>query len=204
PTLAPDGLTVTVVPTDYQQGQTYNFTIVAKNRKGVAGNAQTATFSTVKPASAYASPDNNASNIGVALPLTLTLSDPPADRNDLVSHLSLSASVNQPAPPTPSPAASPTPSSGDVCSTHYAPPAGAASAPLDFKPVWITSTRVRLVPKTPDGYWPADSTITLKASLTGVKTQAGNWVPADLGSSFTTADKRVIAIHLSNQQPTAC
>jgi lipoprotein-anchoring transpeptidase ErfK/SrfK len=68
----------------------------------------------------------------------------------------------------------------------------------------VTASRVRLLPKTSDGYWPADATITLNAKVNGLKTTAGNWVDKDFTSSFQTADKRVIDVDLSSQNLVAC
>src|SRR3984893_8544081 len=167
--LGPDGTTVTVVPLEYKQGQTYTFTITARSLRGIAGSPQAATFKTMPPATAAAYPDAGSSNLGVGIPLTVTMSSPPADKNALASKFSATVTVNQPV----------------------------AAA-------WTTDRRVRLVPKTPDGYWPANSTMKLTAALRGLATSAGSVFEDDLTSSFSTGDKRVVDVDLSSQHLVAC
>ena len=205
--LGPDGTTVTVEPTAFKQGTRFAFTLTAKNLKGIQGDPQPAQFESLPAATAGSYPDSGTSNLGVGVPLTLTLSSPPADRADLVKHLSLTAEVHSPAPaaaPAPNPSPSPSPSpAADPCAVSYnvTPLAG---GDLPFNASWTTDRRVRLTPKTPDGYWPADSTIHLAAALTGLKTAAGNSFESDLNNTFKTADKRVIDVDLSTQTLTAC
>jgi lipoprotein-anchoring transpeptidase ErfK/SrfK len=199
--LGSDGTTVTVVPADYQQGQVYRYTLVAKNLKGVAGAPQPQSFSTLGAATAYVIPDNQASNIGVAMPLTITLSSPPADRNQLASHISVTVDVHQPPAPSSSPSPGSSPGGAGPCASYTNP---GISGPIQVTPTWLTATRVRLTPRTGDGYWPANATITLKATLGNLKTQAGNWFTQDLASSFSTGDKRVIDVDLTSQTLTAC
>jgi lipoprotein-anchoring transpeptidase ErfK/SrfK len=192
--LGPDGTTVTVVPLQYRQGQTYSFRIIAKSLRGIAGLPQAATFNTLPPATAAAYPDSGTSNLGVGIPLTVTLGSPPLDRNTLASRMSASATVNQPAPA----------GAGGLCAQpQYAPPAVAAGD-LPVTAVWITDRRVRLVPKTADGYWPANSTIKLTAALNGLATSSGSVFEGDLTTSFSTGDKRVIDVDLSSQHLVAC
>src|SRR6202023_1004756 len=93
--LGPDGTTVTVVPLEYKQGQTYSFTVTARSLRGIAGSPQAATFTTLPPATAAAYPDSGSSNLGVGIPLTVTLSSPPADKNALASKITASATVHQ-------------------------------------------------------------------------------------------------------------
>ncbi|HEV3232226.1 MAG TPA: L,D-transpeptidase family protein [Candidatus Dormibacteraeota bacterium] len=206
--LGPDGTTVTVVPATYAQGQSYAFTLIARNLKGIAGAPQKQTFATLGAATAYAYPAGGSGNMGVAVPLTLTLSAAPADKSDFASHLTVTA--DSPAAPaaspsadaSPAPAASPAPSPAANPCTGYAPPAPGTA--LTVNPVWLSATRVRLAPTTPDGYWPANSTITVHAAMANLKTSAGNWWGGDLTSSFSTGDKRVIDVNLSTQTLTAC
>ena len=190
--LGPDGTTLTVVPLDFKQGQTYSFSVRAKNLKGVAGSPQTASFSTLGAATAAAYPDNGTSNIGVGEPLTLTLSGPPVSRSDLVSHLAVSVTVNQPAV---------APGTGG-CAAYASPSVASGDLPVTF--VWTNDHRVRLVPKAPDGYWPANSTVKLTASITGLLTAAGSSFNSDVVSSFNTGDKRVIDVDLTAQHLLAC
>jgi lipoprotein-anchoring transpeptidase ErfK/SrfK len=200
--LGPDGKTVTVVPDQYQQGQTYSFTLTAKSQDGVVGAAQSESFGTLGAATASAYPSG--SNLGVGVPLILVLSDPPADRSDFASHLSVTVDATAPpaSPAAATPPASPSPgaSGGNVCG-QYAEPAGAS---LNVTPVWTSATRVRLMPQTPDGYWPADSTLTLHAAINNLRSSSGNWWASDVGETFKTADKRVIDVDLTSQTLTAC
>ena len=195
-TLAPDGLTVTVLPKQYIQGNSYYFSLVARSLKGISGATQAAHFSSLDAATALAFPNNGSSNMGVSQPLTLTLSAPPADRAELVKALTVTAAFT---PPATTPAVQP----GSTCA-QYSLPAGAGSGAVPFSASWLSSTRVKLLPSTPDGYWPPDATISLNAALTGVKTTGGNWFDAPVASSFQTADKRVIDVNLSSQMLTAC
>ena len=192
--LGPDGTTVTVVPLEYKQGQTYTFTITARSLRGIAGSPQAATFKTMPPATAAAYPDAGSTNLGVGIPFTVTLSSPPADKNALASKFSATVTVNQPAAAA----------GAGLCSQPpYASPA-AATGDLPVTAAWTTDRRVRLVPKTPDGYWPANSTIKLTAALRGLATSAGSVFEDDLTSSFSTGDKRVIDVDLSSQHSVAC
>jgi len=211
-TLAPDGLTVTIVPQTYAQGKTYAFTIRTKNAKGYEGQAQQESFTSLGAATASMYPADGSSNDGVGIPFKLTLSDPPQDRTDFANHLSVSATVT----PAPAPAAmdpnncTPNNTANDpncayanqTCPQYNEPVS--TSGPLTVDAVWLTSTIVQLKPKTADGYWPADSTITLNAQVHGLKTQAGNWIDSDFKSSFQTADKRVIDVNLTSQDLVAC
>src|SRR5258708_3593785 len=54
--LGPDGTTITVVPVDFQQGQTYSFSVIARSLKGVVGLPHSATFRTLGAATPSASP----------------------------------------------------------------------------------------------------------------------------------------------------
>jgi lipoprotein-anchoring transpeptidase ErfK/SrfK len=188
--LAPDGLTVTVLPQAYQQGQTYSFTVVAKNKSGIAGNPQQATFNTLPPGTASASPENG-STLGVAYPITVTLSAPPADRAALVSHLAVSVQVGSPA------------AAGSAACAPYGTSA-VASGPLPVSANWITDRKVQLVPKTQDGYWPAKSTISFKGQIKDLTTNAGNVFDSNISTTFSTGDKRVVDVNLSNQTLTTC
>ncbi|MDQ6747849.1 MAG: hypothetical protein M3010_07085, partial [Candidatus Dormibacteraeota bacterium] len=85
--LSPDGTQVTVVPATYQQGQTYNFSVTARNRRGIAGSPQPLSFSSAPAATVDISPEPGTPNLGVAVPLTVTLSSDVADKADLVSRL---------------------------------------------------------------------------------------------------------------------
>jgi lipoprotein-anchoring transpeptidase ErfK/SrfK len=71
-------------------------------------------------------------------------------------------------------------------------------------PKWLTAKRVQLVPKTADGYWPANSTITLAARLTGYHTAGGSYYVHDVTVNFSTGDKRVVDVDLSSQTLLAC
>ena len=189
--LGPDGTTVTVVPLDFKQGQTYSFSVKARSLKGVAGSPQTASFGTLGAATAAAFPDNGTSNMGVGEPLTLTLSGPPVSRSDFASHLAVSVTINQPA----------TPGTGG-CAAYASPAVAGGDLPVTFS--WTNDHRVRLVPKTPDGYWPANSTVKLTASITGLVTAPGSSFVSDVVSSFNTGDKRVIDVDLTAQHLLAC
>ena len=189
--LAPDGLTVTVLPKPYTQGQTYSLTVVAKNKAGIAGTPQQVSFNTLPPGTAAASIGNGSSNLGVGIPLTVTLSTPPADRNALVGRLTVTAQV-----------ASPAGTGTGTCGSYGN--AAAASGPVPVTASWLSDRKVRLVPKTPDGYWPAKSTISLKGQIQGLSSGAGNVFEGDVSTSFTTGDKRVIDVNLSNQTLTSC
>ncbi|MGI8608921.1 MAG: Ig-like domain-containing protein [Candidatus Dormibacteria bacterium] len=190
--LSPDGTQVTVVPDTYHVGQTYRFGLVARNRNGVAGSPQSLAFSTLPAATVDFSPNPGTPNLGVAIPLTITLSGDATDRNDLVSRLAVTATVNTPAA---------APGSG-VCATYAGPQV--ASGPLAFNANWLSANRVRLTPKTPDGYWPANSAIALSAKLTGYHTADGSAYIHDASTSFVTGDKRVVDVDLAGQNLTAC
>ena len=190
--LSPDGTSATVVPDSYQQGQTYQFSLVAKNTKGIAGAPQALSFSTAPAATVDFAPNPGTQNLGVAIPLTMTLSSDAGDRNDLVQRLSVTADVKTPAAPA-----------GTGLCAGYAQPQ-VATGTLDVNPSWLSSRKVRLTPKTPDGYWPANSAITLTAKLTGYHTASGSFFEHDASLTFNTGDKRVIDVDLSGQQLTAC
>ena len=190
--LSADGTQVTVTPDSYQVGQTYRFALIASNRGGVAGSSQDLTFNTMPAATVDFSPNPGAQNLGVAIPLTVTLSSDAADRNDFVSRLAVSARVN--------PASAP---GTGVCATSYSSPQ-VPSGPLAVNASWLSSRRVRLTPRTADGYWPANSTITVAARLTGYHTADNSSYVHDASLSFNTGDKRVIDVDLSNQNLTAC
>ena len=189
--LAPDGLTVTVVPQSFEQGQTYSFRIKAKSKSGVEGEPQAASFNTLAPGTASVYPSAGSSNMGVAIPLTVTLSDPPADRAAFVAHLSVSAQLGS----------TPVVGAGS-CAGYGVPTVAGGSLPVSAS--WVTDRRVRLTPKTPDGYWPAKSTMTLSAQLTNLSTVAGNTFTKNLTSTFVTGEKRVIDVDLGSQNLTAC
>jgi lipoprotein-anchoring transpeptidase ErfK/SrfK len=189
--LGPDGLTITVIPETFKQGETYSFNVTARNQKGVAGSPQAISFNTLPPATATVYPDRGSTNQGVAIPLTLTLSAPPADRTDFVTHLAVTASA--PAAPV---------TGAGSCTGYGVPAVGAGPLPVSFS--WTSDRRVRLTPKTPDGYWPAQSTISLRARVGNVLTTAGNVFGADMTSSFVTGDKRVVDVDLSGQKLTTC
>ena len=195
--LSPDGTALTVQPTEYAQGETFAFTLVAKNMKGIAGAPQASSFTSLPAANAGVYPNPGTSNLGVAVPLLLILSGTPADRADFVTHLSLTVDSKPPAAP-----AAGTPPAQNPCPQYVVP--AVAGGDLPFTAVWSSARRLRLVPKTPDGYWPPNSTITLSAKISRVKTDAGNWFPSDITSTILTGDKRVIDVDLTSQTLTAC
>src|SRR5207249_5550127 len=75
--LSPERTSIEVTPTSYEQGSTYRFTVTARNARGIAGSPQDASFATLPPATATVSPAPGASNLGVGMPLTITVSSPP-------------------------------------------------------------------------------------------------------------------------------
>ncbi|GAC1331666.1 MAG: L,D-transpeptidase family protein [Candidatus Dormibacteria bacterium] len=189
--LSPDGATVTVVPSSFEQGQTYHFSLVARNKKGIAGAPQPLSFNSLPPATVDISPDPGTQNLGVAIPLVVTLSSDVGDKADLASRLTVSAEVHAPAPP-----------GAAGCASHAAPVL--ASGPIQVTPQWLGRNRVQLSPKTPDGYWPADSTITLAGRLTGYHTAGGSFYAHDVSVKFSTGDKRVVDVDLGSQTLLAC
>ena len=191
--LSGDGSQVTIQPDAYQVGQTYKFDLVAKNKSGIAGAPQPLSFSTLPAATVDFSPDPGSQNLGVAIPLTVTLSSDAGDRNDFVSRLAVSVTVNSPAA---------APGTG-LCATSYASPQ-VASGPLAVSASWLSARKVRLTPRTADGYWPADSTISLAAKLTGYRTASGSTYLHDPSMTFNTGDKRVIDVDLGAQNLVAC
>jgi lipoprotein-anchoring transpeptidase ErfK/SrfK len=194
--LSPDGSTVQVLPVRYEQGSTYEFALTATSLGGVVGGAQTARFQSLPPATAQASPKGGESNLGVGVPLILTLSQPPADRNDFAAHLRVTASGStSPAPVDPA--------ATGACG-QYAGVPGPAGPDLPVSVAWVAATKVRLAPRTADGYWPANTTISLAARISGLRTASGNWFTSDLASTFTTGDKRVVDVDLTTQTVTAC
>jgi lipoprotein-anchoring transpeptidase ErfK/SrfK len=194
--LSSDGSTVQVLPARYEQGSTYGFTLTATSLRGVAGDAQPASFKALPPATAQASPKAGESNLGVGVPLILTLSQPPADRNDFAAHLRVTASGST------SPVAV-DPASVGACGQYAAAPApGGPDLPVSA--AWIAANKVRLAPRTPDGYWPANTTINVAARTSGLRAEPGNWFTSDLASTFRTGDKRVVDVDLTTQTVTAC
>lgn len=189
--LSPDGSTVTVVPATFELGQTYQFSLVARNRKGIAGSPQDVSFNSVPAATIDVSPNPGTQNLGVAIPLVITLSGDIADKNDLAGRLAVTADVHTPAAP------------GAAGCTTYAGPV-VASGPVAVAPRWLSSNRVQLVPKTADGYWPANSTITLAAKLTGYHLAGGSYYIHDVSLNFNTGDKRVVDVDLGTQTLLAC
>jgi lipoprotein-anchoring transpeptidase ErfK/SrfK len=69
---------------------------------------------------------------------------------------------------------------------------------------WVAGNKVRLTPRTPDGYWPANTSVALSGGVSGIRTEAGSWFVSDISSSFRTGDERVIDVDLSTQTLTAC
>ncbi|MEA2684157.1 MAG: hypothetical protein QOK05_2485 [Chloroflexota bacterium] len=189
--LGPDGTQVTVVPATFQQGQAYKFTMVAKNLKGVAGAPQDLSFSSVPAATVDVQPEPGTQNLGVAIPLTVALSADVGDKTDLAGRLQVTADVHTPGV------------AGTAACGAYGGPV-IASGPLEVTASWLSSKKVRLVPKTADGYWPANSTITLNARLTGYHLAAGSFYEHDVSVNFSTGDKRVVDVDLTAQQLTAC
>ena len=189
--LSPDGSTVTVVPKTFQLGQTYSFSLVARNRRGIAGAPQDLTFSSLPAATVDIFPNPGTQNLGVAMPLVMTLSADIGDKTDLAGRLAVTADVHSPA------------AAGAANCAGMAGPV-VASGPVDVTPKWLSARRVQLVPKTADGYWPANSTITLNARLTGYHTGGGSYYVHDVSVNFSTGDKRVIDVDLSSQTLLAC
>ncbi|MFY9613921.1 MAG: L,D-transpeptidase family protein [Candidatus Dormiibacterota bacterium] len=189
--LGPDGTTVTLLPKSYTQGQTYSLTLVAKNKAGIAGQPQQATFNTLPPGTAAASPDSGSTNIGVAYPITVTLSGPPADRAALLNKLTVTVDGSAPA------------SAGTGGCAQYGTSA-VPSGPIATNASWLSDRKVKLTPKTPDGYWPAKSTVSLKGTIQGLTSNTGSVFEGNVSTSFTTADKRVVDVDLSKQQLTTC
>jgi lipoprotein-anchoring transpeptidase ErfK/SrfK len=194
--LSPDGSAVEVLPARYEQGSTYEFALTATSLRGVVGGAQPATFTSLPAASAQASPKAGDSNLGVGVPLILTLSQPPADRNDFAARLRVTASGSRPPPPAPPAATGP-------CGQYAGVPAP-AGPDLPVAVAWVAANKVRLAPRTPDGYWPANTTVSLAARISGLRAEPGNWFTSDLASTFTTGDKRVVDVDLTTQTLTAC
>jgi lipoprotein-anchoring transpeptidase ErfK/SrfK len=190
--------------TDNDETQTSEFSTavtpkVVSTTPSTIGQGQSVVL-TLSPAASSVSIDGpvrgqlgeGSSNQGVGIPLTLTLSGAPADKAAIASHLSLSVTVNQPAA---------APGTG-LCTAYASPTVASGDLPVTVS--WTTDRRVRLTPKTPDGDWPANSTVKLSATLNGLSTIAGNTFDHDLTSTFTTGDKRVIDVDLTGQHLTAC
>ena len=189
--LSPDGTTITVVPATFELGQTYRFSLVAKNMKGIAGSPQDVSFSSVPAATVDFSPNPGTQNLGVAIPVVMTLSSDIGDKTDLASRFAVTADVHTPGV------------AGAAGCASYAGPV-VASGPVEVTPKWLSSNRVQLMPKTADGYWPANSTITIAAKLTGYHTTGGSYYIHDVSVNFNTGDKRVIDVDLGTQTLLAC
>jgi lipoprotein-anchoring transpeptidase ErfK/SrfK len=194
--LSPDRTSVEVTPTAYEQGTTYRFTVTARNARGIAGSPQDASFATFPPATAAVSP-GGASNLGVAMPLTITLSSPPADRDAFASRLRVAVSG-----PPPAGSAAVAPGQTGPCGAYVSLAAPGPDVPPSV--AWVARNKVRLTPRTPDGYWPPNSTVALSAAVSGLRTEAGTWFVSDISSSFSTGDERVIDVDLTTQTLTAC
>src|SRR5207244_3538908 len=106
--------------------QTYDFTLVAKNKSGLAGTPQAATFNTLPPGTASAIPGRGAANLGVAVPLVVVLSSPPSDKAMFAARVSVRSQGGIPA------------SSGTGLCGQYNVAATAGSVPV--APVWISDT----------------------------------------------------------------
>jgi lipoprotein-anchoring transpeptidase ErfK/SrfK len=204
--LSDSGDSVALTPQSYHQGQTFSVSLTATNIHGVTGEGQLARFQALGGPSVSTYPDDGSTNMGVGVPLTVTLTKSPADPADFAGHFTVTADVTATLT-TPVPATFPAP--GDVTGTpqpdlciKYAPAAAAASVPV--APTWVSPTMLRLVPKTPDGYWPPSTKVNLSADIEGVAAQDGSWFSGSVHRSFVTGDKRVIDVDLSAQTLTAC
>jgi lipoprotein-anchoring transpeptidase ErfK/SrfK len=195
--LSPDRSSIEVLPAAYEQGGTYRFTITAKNARGTAGSPQDAGFAAFPPATAVVSPASGASNLGVAMPLTLTLSSPPADGGAFASRLHATVSG-----PPPAGGAGVPPGQTGPCGAYVSQASGGPDVALSV--AWVARNKVRLTPRTPDGYWPANSSIALSGGVSGLRTESGSWFVSDISSSFVTGDERVIDVDLTTQTLTAC
>ena len=200
--LGPGGMSLTLYPQDYRQGAAFSVSLTATSPGGTPGSPQSARFVAKGGPTASVSISGGATNVGVGLPLTVTLSEPPSNPADFAGHFSVTADVTASVVP---PALVPTFVSGTVaanpCSGYSPPPAAGL---LVASTSWVTPTRLQLSPRTADGDWPANATINLSAQIDGLAGQDGSWFTGSLSRSFATGDKRVIDVDLSTQTLTAC
>ena len=65
---------------------------------------------------------------------------------------------------------------------------------LEVSATWLSPTRLQFKPRTPDGYWPPNVTISVAGNVEGLFTQNGSAYGAPLHRGFSTGEKRVIDV----------
>jgi lipoprotein-anchoring transpeptidase ErfK/SrfK len=85
----------------------------------------------------------------------------------------------------------------------YAEPASHATV-IPQAAVWLSPTKLEFTPRTPDGFWPADATVTVSAPVSEFATRGGTYFSGSVDATFQTGDKRVIDVNLTTQSLNAC
>lgn len=202
--LNPGGMSVSLYPQGYQPGVAYPVTVTLTSLAGTAGLGHGIRLVALGGPKLSGSPSQGATNLGVGIPLVVTVSKPPADPAAFAARLSVESDVT-PTVATPPIGALPGLAGslpGGVCQAYAPAPQAGGTIPTAAK--WISSTRLQLTPKTPDGYWPPDATVRVTGTVDGLAATDGSQFTGGYASSFQTADKRVIDVDLSSQTLTAC
>lgn len=208
------GTSVSLFPTDYRQGATFNVSLTATSEGGTKGTAKSVRFSALGGPSLSVSPGQGSTNMGVAYPVTIKLTEPPADPTAFAALFSVTATAAGPVVPGVSGTATstvvpPAPTFAPVAATDTVNPCGTYQPPIPGAAVtvaaqWNSPTQLQLVPKTADGYWPPDATVEVGAHVDGVPGKDGSWFTGSVDRTFSTGDKRVIDVDLGTQTLSAC
>ncbi|HEU5002126.1 MAG TPA: L,D-transpeptidase family protein [Actinomycetota bacterium] len=206
-----DGTSVSLFPTDYHQGATFDVTLTATSEGGTKGAASSVHFSALGGPTLSLSPSPGATNMGVAYPVVIRLSEAPENPAAFAALFSVTATATVPGVsgtatatatvPTPTYAPAAAATAVNPCGTYQPPVPGAV---LSVAPQWNSPTELQLVPKTADGYWPPDATIEVSAHVDGAPGKDGSWFTGSVDRTFTTGDKRVIDVDLGSQTLSAC
>jgi len=201
--LGPGGATISLYPQGYRPGASFPVSMSVTSMAGVTGQPQSTRFAAKGGPTLTTSFNDGDRNLGVASPLIVGTGQAPADPADFAAHFSVTADVTAAVPPSSVPAAPLTVSGTiepDPCSQYSVP----AVTTFEVAATWLSPTRLQFKPRTPDGYWPPNATISVSGNVEGLFTQDGSAYGAPLHRSFSTGDKRVIDVDLSSQTLTAC
>lgn len=202
--LNPGGMSVSLYPVGYQPGAAYPVTVTLTSLDGTVGAGHGVRLAALGGPRLSASPAQGATNMGVGIPLVVTLTKPPANPAAFAARLSVESDVT-PTVVLPALGALPglDPSQpGGVCQAYAPVPQTGGTLPTTTR--WLSPTKLQFSPKTPDGYWPPDATVRITGTVEGLAAVDGSQFTGNYVSSFQTADKRVIDVNLSSQTLTAC
>jgi lipoprotein-anchoring transpeptidase ErfK/SrfK len=199
--LGSGGTTISLYPQGYRPGASFPVSMTVTSMAGVTGGPQSTRFAAKGGPTLTTSFNDGDRNLGVGNPLIVGTGRAPADPADFAAHFSVTADVTAAVPPSAPPAAPVTPTTQpNPCFQYTAP----AVTTFDVTATWLSPTRMQLKPRTPDGYWPPNATISVAGNVEGLLTQDGGAYGEPLHRSFSTGDKRVIDVDLSSQTVTAC